>query len=72
MRALNYEDQALKWRPDSGGAQRFVVINIVVFAIVLSAGLFLSSIELPKKERMIPVRLGERRVGKEWRSRWAP
>ncbi len=60
MRALNYEDQALKWRPDSGGAQRFVVINIVVFAVVLSAGLFLSSIELPKKERMIHVGVPER------------
>lgn len=60
MSALNYEDQALKWSPDDGSAQRFVVINIVVLVVVLSAGLFLSSIELPKEERMIHVSVPER------------
>lgn len=60
MRALNYEDQALSWCPDNGRAQRFVIINIVVLAVVLSVGLFLSSIELPEKERMIHVSVPER------------
>ncbi len=60
MSALNYTDQALKWQPDSGRAQRFVVINIVVLVVVLSAGLFLSSIELPKEERMTHVAVPER------------
>ncbi len=60
MSVLNYEDQALKWQPDNGSAQRFVVINIVVLAVVLSVGLFLSSIELPKEERMIHVGVPER------------
>ncbi len=60
MSALNYEDQALKWSPDDGSAQHFVVINIVVLVVVLSAGLFLSSIELPKEERMIHVSVPER------------
>ncbi len=60
MRALNYEDQALRWCPDNGHAQRFVIINIVVLAVVLSAGVFLSSIELPKKKRMIHVSVPER------------
>jgi len=60
MSVLNYEDQALKWCPDNGSAQRFVVINVVVLVVVLSAGLFLSSIELPKEERMIHVSVPER------------
>ena len=60
MSVLNYEDQALKWCPDNGSAQRFVVINVVVLVVVLSAGSFLSSIELPKEERMIHVGVPER------------
>ncbi len=60
MRVLNYKDQALKWRPDTGQDQRFVIINVAVLVGVLSLGLFLSSIELPKKERMAHVAVPER------------
>ncbi|HEB55484.1 MAG TPA: AgmX/PglI C-terminal domain-containing protein [Gammaproteobacteria bacterium] len=60
MRVLNYKDQALKWRPDNGQAQHFAVINAAVLVVVLSMGLFLSSIELPKEERMAHVAVPER------------
>ena len=60
MSVLNYKDQALKWRPDNGQAQHFAVINAAVLVVVLSMGLFLSSIELPKEERMAHVAVPER------------
>ncbi|NOX43574.1 MAG: TonB family protein [Gammaproteobacteria bacterium] len=57
---ISYESQALKWRPDNGSGLRFTIINIAVLIISLSAGLFLSSIELPKEERKARVVVPER------------
>ena len=60
MSAITYENQVLKWQPDGGGNHRFTVINITVLMVLLSFALFLSSVELPPKERSEHIDVPER------------
>jgi len=58
--SVSYRNQALKWQPDKGNDLVFIVINSLVFIIVLSVAVYLSSIELPKVERKSRVAVPER------------
>ena len=51
MSVISYSDLALSWNIDTRADRRYNLITIVVLLLMLSAGLFMSSIELPPEER---------------------
>jgi TonB family protein len=60
MHVPTYEQVALAWRPDARDERRFRLFLALVIAVVLLAGIVLSSIPLPKKERLARVEVPER------------
>ncbi len=69
MSAISYESQVQKWQPGGGNDRRFTVISIAVVIVLLSSGIFLSSIELQKEERkaraVVPERVAQFILEKE-------
>lgn len=60
MSVLAYEQIALAWRPDARRDRAFRVLLFSVLLVFLLIGIFLSSIPLPKKERVIRIDVPER------------
>ena len=53
MTLTRYHELALNWSFQSEGDRRFHLITVIVVLLMLSAGLILSSIELPPVERRV-------------------
>ncbi len=60
MHVPTYEQVAFAWRPDARDERRFRVFLALVITAFLFAGIVLSSIPLPKKERIARVEVPER------------
>ncbi|PKM46565.1 MAG: energy transducer TonB [Gammaproteobacteria bacterium HGW-Gammaproteobacteria-1] len=60
MHVPTYEQVAFAWRPDARDERRFRVFLALVITAFLFAGIVLSSIPLPKKERAARVEVPER------------
>lgn len=60
MHVPTYEQVALAWRPDARRERGFRLLLLLVIAVFLLAGIILSSIPLPKKERPLRVEVPER------------
>ena len=60
MHVPTYEQVAFAWRPDAREERRFRLFLTLFITVFLLAGIVLSSIPLPKKERMARVEVPER------------
>ncbi len=60
MTAVAYEKLALDWQPYSRRDRQFNILAIVIVALLLVAGLVISSIELPKQETRTVKKVPER------------
>lgn len=55
-----YQELALRWKPGSKRDLFFNIFSIIVIAALLAAGVYLSTIELPKEERKARAAVPER------------
>ncbi len=60
MKATSYQSLALSWQPKNRRDKPFILFTLFILILFLGTALFLSSIELPKKERREKVDVPDR------------
>lgn len=60
MNAVSYQDLALAWHPKSNHEKPFTVFLLIIVVMFLGSGLFLSSVNVPKKEHRSKIEVPER------------